>query len=501
MSITRNAIANMLGGLLPALVMLVTLPFIVRHLGTADYGLLTMVMAITGYFALVDINVTAGSVKFIAEHHARGDDQRSAEVITFGLLFYLTAGLIGGALIYFGAPALIAWLMKLPAAKVPEAVQVMQIAGVGFLFGLLQAYLNSIPQAVQRFDITAPFEAFFGVGVPLATVALLAAGGSLVQVVILRVAASGVHAIALAIAANSILPNFKLTRPGRDTCMQVMAFSGYSFLSRIAATTHAHADKLIVGSAMGLTALAYYSVAGQVVSRVTGMIFRLSSALFPAASAMQARGEMDELGSIYMTATRYITYLNGAAVLLICLFGREILFYWMGPDFATQAYWVMVFISIALFIDSLTVLPSLVNDAFGKPANTGVFAVLRALLATALTLAFVGSQSIALVAFAHTLSAFFMVSAFLWFVHGRSLPWHLFEVMRDAWLRPMLILVVVAACVAISRSSGVMSLPLAVSGFIATCLALALAGSFGVLKATHRHATWRWLRSIKHHAA
>ena len=95
MSLTRNAFANLLGAVIPALAMLATLPFIVRHLGTSDYGLLTMVMAITGYFALVDINVTAGSVKYVAEHYARGDRHRAAEVITFGLMFYALIGVAG----------------------------------------------------------------------------------------------------------------------------------------------------------------------------------------------------------------------------------------------------------------------------------------------------------------------------------------------------------------------------------------------------------------------
>jgi len=501
MNISRNAIANLLGGLLPAIVMLVTMPFIVRQLGTADYGLLIMVMAISGYFALVDINVTAGSVKFVAAHHAREDSTRTAQVISFGLGFYLGIGLLGGIAIFAGAPVLVGWLMKLPANKVPEAVLILQIAAVGFLFGQLQAYLNSIPQALQRFDITARLEAGFGMGLPLATVALLMAGGSLVQVVIVRVVASGIHALLLALASRHLMPDFRFAWPGMATSKDVLIFSSYSFLSRVAATTHAHADKLIVGASMGMTALAYYSVAGQIVGRITGMTFRLSSAIFPAASAMQARGEMDHLGRVYMTATRYITYLNGAAVLLICLFGREILHYWMGPDFASNAYWAMVFISIARFIDSLTVLPSLVNDALGHPRNTGVFSVVRVLLAVCLTLAVVDTQNLAIVASASTVAALVMGLSFIWFVHGRYLPWSMVTMAKASWLRPLWVLGAVCLLSVVGRPHGVLSLPHTAYAVVAAGVLIALAGSFGVLKTEHRDAAWRWLRGMKRRAA
>ena len=71
--LASNALANLMGALVPSLVALATVPLIVRGLGEAGYGLYSLVTAIVGYFALIDINVTAGSVKFIAEFKPRWD--------------------------------------------------------------------------------------------------------------------------------------------------------------------------------------------------------------------------------------------------------------------------------------------------------------------------------------------------------------------------------------------------------------------------------------------
>ena len=63
----RNSIFNFLGAATPALANLVAVPVLVNHLGEADYGLLTLVLALVGYFSLLDISATQGSTRFIAE--------------------------------------------------------------------------------------------------------------------------------------------------------------------------------------------------------------------------------------------------------------------------------------------------------------------------------------------------------------------------------------------------------------------------------------------------
>lgn len=59
-AVLRNSFANFLGGALPALITIATLPIIVSGLGEATYGIFALIVAIVGYFAIIDINITAG---------------------------------------------------------------------------------------------------------------------------------------------------------------------------------------------------------------------------------------------------------------------------------------------------------------------------------------------------------------------------------------------------------------------------------------------------------
>jgi len=120
-SIGRNAANNLVAGVLPALAGLVTMPFIVHGLGSDAYGLMALITSIIGYFALVDINVTAGSVKHIAQHHAVGEQAAVSRVFSFGALVYLGIGLAGAVPIWCLADWLPREAFKVPAQMVTLA--------------------------------------------------------------------------------------------------------------------------------------------------------------------------------------------------------------------------------------------------------------------------------------------------------------------------------------------------------------------------------------------
>ncbi len=114
MSIAKKSIANFIGGVVPAIASLLTVPVIVARLGDVQYGLFTLVTAIVGYFALIDINVTAGSVKYLSEHHARGEYDQVNKVVSFGGLIYFVIGLLGGLGIFLFADTLVTSLFNVP---------------------------------------------------------------------------------------------------------------------------------------------------------------------------------------------------------------------------------------------------------------------------------------------------------------------------------------------------------------------------------------------------
>jgi O-antigen/teichoic acid export membrane protein len=434
LSLLRNAFSNLLGAVIPALVALGTVPLVVKGLGDASYGVYSLVTAIVGYFAVIDINVTAGSVKYIAEFNAHKDQERIDETVFFGLTVYSVLGLLGGIGLYIGAHFFVTRVFSVPPALVGEAVATLRLAALGFFLGQLQSYLNSIPQSLMRYDIASRIEMVFGTGVPLLTVAVLMLGYGLFEVILLRVVASAINCVVLWRCIRRLLPELAWRKPGAAIRRELLGFSAYSFLSRFATLSYAYADKLIIGALVGVTGLAYFTVASTLANRILSLTYRLSGVFFPAASALAARGELERLRTLYLKASRYVVFINASVLVLVAVFSYQILYYWMNPQFARAGQVVLAVMALSQFIDSLTSLPSLVNDGMGHPRFSGMFALARAVFGLVVVWIGVDGWGIIGAAWGHLIASALLTCAFLLAVHGRTVPARMQDLVRQAYL-------------------------------------------------------------------
>jgi O-antigen/teichoic acid export membrane protein len=433
LSLLRNAFSNLLGAVIPALVALGTVPLVVRGLGDASYGVYSLVTAIVGYFAVIDINVTAGSVKYIAEFNAHRDQERIDETVFFGLSVYALLGVVGGLGLFFGAHAFVTRVFSVPAALVPEAIATLRLAALGFFLGQLQSYLQSVPQSLMRYDVASRIEMAFGTGIPLLTVAVLMLGYGLFEVILVRVVASAINCAVLWRCIRHLLPHLRYRRPGAAIRHELLGFSAYSFLSRFAGLSYAYADKLIIGALVGVTGLAYFTVASTLANRILSLTYRLSGVFFPAASALAARGELERLKHLYLKASRYVVFINASVLVLVAVFAYQILYYWMNPQFARAGQVVLAVMALSQFIDSLTSLPSLVNDGMGHPRLSGMFALARAAFGLLVVYLGVAGWGIEGAAWGHLLASVLLTCAFLAAVHGRTVPARLGELARTSY--------------------------------------------------------------------
>lgn len=488
--LASNAWSNLLGALVPALVALVTVPLVVRGLGEAGYGVYALVTAIVGYFAVIDINVTAGSVKFIAEFSARKDDARIGQTVCFGIMVYALLGVVGALALFGGAHFFVTTVFKVPAALAAEATATLRLAALGFFIGQLQGYLHSVPQALMRFDVSSRIEMLFGAAVPLLTVLVLLAGHGLFEVVLLRVAASALHCLLLWRRIRRLLPGLALRWPAAETRRSLLGFSAWSFLSRFAALSYAHADKLIIGALAGVTALAWFTVAATLANRLLGLTYRLSGVLFPAASALAASGELARLDRLYLKATRYVVFLNAAMLVLVAVFARPILHHWMDAEFARNGALVLAVMGASQFIDSLTSLPSLVNDGMGQPRVSGAFALARAGVGVLVVWLGVARWGIDGAAWGHLAASLLFSAAFIGYVHGRTVPTALRALLLRAYAPTLAPVLAIGLCAALAERRFVRGAFDFAFLLAATAALLLIAGMLFVVDKDDRGLAW-----------
>ncbi len=418
----RNGLANLMAGALPVVIVIFTTPYVVNTLGAEHYGLLTLITAIIGYFAIIDINFTAGSLKYVAEFHASRQTAKRDQTLTAGLMFYLLIGTVGGILIFSLADWLVTAVFEVPAASHQLAASTLRLAAFGFLLGQVESYLVTIPQALRRYDQSAMFESLFGMLAPLANVAVLWLGGGLFEIVLVRVVLSAINMLALMWVIRRLLPDAQPRKPTRSVLAPLASFSGFAYLSRLATLAYAQGDKLIIGALAGMSALTYYAIPFMLANRVYGLSYRLSSVLLPAASSLAAMKQLDRMQELYLYSARYIFYINATLTLVLVSVAHEILLYWISPEMAATGSLILVLISIGNLLDSLTNAPSLVNDGLGNPKVTGMFAFSRAVLGVTGSFVMVFWLGVTGAAVSQLAVSILMTTAFLVYVHGRTVP-------------------------------------------------------------------------------
>ena len=484
----RNSLWNLTGSALPSIAALVTVPLLIGALGIEGFGLVTLMASIVGYFGILDVNLSAGSIKYLAENHASGDRRRFSETFWFGMIFYSLLGIIGALVILVFSKELVDYFIELSSIPKETTVLALQVSALGFALSQIQNYLLVVPQALQQYNRSAQSEAFFGILFNVFSVVVALAGGGIVGVMASRVFISVLNILYLVWLIRKFDLNLAFCLPGKEIRSALTSFSAYTYLSKLASTFHQHGDKLIIGAIAGPIALTYYTVPVTLAGRILGLTYRLSSVIYPRASELAASKRMDELCPLYLTSTRHISYINLAALGLIVLAGDEFLRRWVGEAFIPQGYPVLVLMTFALLVDSLTNIPSLVNDALGHPRVTGFFALSRGILGIALV--YLGATNFGIIgaATAHLVSAVLLTMIFLVYVHGRTIPITFSESIRKGWGPSFAIGLLVFGCMVLFKwfiPAGLLNTIVIV---FTTLLTLGLAGFVFIVTSEERAA-------------
>jgi O-antigen/teichoic acid export membrane protein len=171
---------------------------------------------------------------------------------------------------------------------------------------------------------------------------------------------------------------------------------------------------------------------------------------------------------------------------LLACFAEPILRLWMGAEFAKHGALIMAVVALSQFVDSLTNIPSLVNDGLGHPRVSGLFAVTRALLGLALLYVGVAWLQADGAAWAHFVASVIMTAVFVLYVHGRTVPIALSHVVRQSFSAPGAVLcvgAVVALALNALEHGSILSLVMTVG---ISALTISVGGWFWVLSAEHR---------------
>lgn len=374
----RNMASNLVGWMVPVALNVVAVPLLLHRLGPDAYGLSNLVMVLMGYFSILDMGMDIAGVKLLAEYNAAKDRGSIGRLMSTKLVMYSGAGLIGMISAWLLADVLVTRVFSIPTALRPDAMLVFRLAAVGILATMIVNWSGTAPQGVQRYDMLNGLTVATSCVSTAAGLAVVLCGYGVVAFVLVRVATNVVAALAGFLMVFRLLPGLRLRfRIDREMLRNIFSITVFGFVIKIAGMLAGSVDRTLIAMWVGTAAVAAYSVPLLVTIYLNQITLRMMNFIFPMSSEMLHLGQMAELRAIFVKTSKFCVVVNSIVILPLVVLADRFLTLWVGPRLASESTSTFRVLLLACYLSSLVALFSYILIGMGHVKQFTMFFVGR----------------------------------------------------------------------------------------------------------------------------
>ncbi|CUQ42710.1 Na+-driven multidrug efflux pump [Clostridium paraputrificum] len=335
-----------------SLISILYTPVMLRLLGKSEYGLFNLANSVIGYLGVLDFGLSNAVIRYTARYRAL--DDKEGEENLYGMFIFLYSllailivivglGFVATSNAFFGNTLTSVELHKI---KILMIIMIFNLAisfPGGVFAGIITAYerfvfpkIMTIVRAILNPFIMLPllFMGYKSIAITIATT-------------ILNIAVILIN-IYYCFAKLNI--KIKLKRINFALLKEVIGYSFFIFLNIIMDKVYWSTDQFILGSVLGTTSVAVYSVASTLNTYYMSFSTAISGVLLPKVTQMVTKNVDDkELSNLFIRIGR-IQYIIMTAILGgFLVVGKEFILLWAGKDYG-NAFYITLAIMIPLTI-------------------------------------------------------------------------------------------------------------------------------------------------------
>jgi len=361
---------NLLGLTVPIPIALLTIPILIRALGTDRFGILTLAWALIGYFGLFDFGLGRALTKAVAERVGRGQPEDIAPVVWTGVYLVIGLGIIAAGLVAALTPLLVHTLLKVPVSLQREAQLTFLVLAASIPFVTGYVGLRGVLEAWHRFDLTNAVRIPMGVLMFVGPLCVLPFSRSLVAVVSVLAVVRAAACLVQSILCVRTAPGLRRTmRPDLRAVIPLVRFGTWMSVSNVVSPVMVSLDRFLVGAMISVTAVAYYSTPYEAVTKLLLIPAALVGVLFPAFSRSFAQ-DRTQTSRLFRRGVKALVLALFPLCLITVAFAREALTIWLGSGFAAQSSLVLQLLAIGVFVNGIASVPFALVQGIGRPDLT-----------------------------------------------------------------------------------------------------------------------------------
>ncbi len=367
--LAKNTLINILGRVIPLIFAAAAIPFVIDGLGIARFGILTIVWIIIGYFGLFDMGIGRATTKLVADLEAKGQEKLAPYILS-SILLLLTFGVVGSLIIYIATPWIVYQILNIPANLIAETEQAFYIISTSIPFVLGAVGARGALEAQQQFATINAIKIPASIINYMAPLLVLPFSNSLVPIVTVLVIARVITFFVYCYLTfrDSFTFSFSDFRVA-GWIKDLLSFGSWVMVSNIISPLLVYIDRFVLGAALTMAAVAYYTTPFELVTRLLIVSSSFMGVMFPAFS-VYSLNDKKHLGRLHRQSIRYVLLVMMPLVVFILLAAQPLLYLWLGSEFAVNSSAVLQLLALGVLVNAVAYVPFTALQAIGRPDIT-----------------------------------------------------------------------------------------------------------------------------------
>lgn len=354
-------------------------PLTLSYVTLEEYGIWATCFILIGYLGMSAFGVSNVYVRYIAQYHTRGEQDKINRLLSTGLTVISSLSVVLLIGLWFALPALIV-RFHIPEPLHHTAFVLIFVTASAFMVDLSFGAFAQALTGVQRItEETLIYVAAFTLEAILIVTLLIRGHGiySLLWAYVIRILAAIIGYI---IVCYRVLPELSIRLRYFDRGMLRLFYSYGAVvqLSGLMGMFLYSIEKVIAGIFVGVRATGLLDIGEKLPSMASQAPAAMNAVFLPVMSRMHAADQKREIARLYLMGARYLNLMMGGVLGFLGAFALPIITAWIGVDDKYQtAALIMTLVCLPYQLNELTGPASAYHRSVGKPARELFYPILQ----------------------------------------------------------------------------------------------------------------------------
>lgn len=322
-------------------------PIILRILGKSEYGLYQLVFSTVSYLSLLSFGFGSAYMRFYSKSRVSNDENAVSKLNgMFMTVFFIISilSLFFGMILVLNVENIFKNSLTIQEISTARILMILMVFNIAISFP--SSVFDSFVTAQEKFIFQKLLILIQNIANPILTLPLLLMGYKSIALVLVSTVLTLLKAFVNSYyCLRKLNMTFVFGHMDLSLFKEIAVFSSYIFLNIIVDQINWSVDKFLIGMISGTTAVAIYSIGGQINSLFMNLSCAVSNVFIPKVNKMI----IENVDDVYLT--KLFTKIGRIQFMILCLvlcgfviLGKYFLFIWAGNGYEDSYYIAIVLI-------------------------------------------------------------------------------------------------------------------------------------------------------------